>query len=293
MKQLVKNKILKSTKSSFLRFYGALIIIITLQACENNILPEAGSIADLTPPSANFSATQATGGADAWKVYTFSNQSSSATKYTWNFGDGNSSTDFEPTNTFPGEGTFTVSLTATDNLGEADTKVISVTVKKPLVPTVNVPTILEAGFEDGDLAGDTGDGRDSWRISGGSVFGITSSPVNTGSQAAKFSTDGRVAYQALEVSPNADYEISIFYTMKTSPAGGELRLAVLGKHISNASEAEAEIFASVLGTDQSSSNTYVELKLAFNSGNRTEIAIWMDSNNIAEARVDDVTIVAK
>ncbi|MCI2228232.1 PKD domain-containing protein [Polaribacter sp. MSW13] len=271
---------------------GILLLLISsgfIFSCEDNNLPETGSIADVTPPQAGFSATVSNGD---WKTYDFSNQSVSATDYVWDFGDGVPSTDKEPSHTFIGEGTYTVSLVASDKLGASSTFSTTVEVIEPAVPVVLVPDILEAGFEDGMLAGGTGDGRDSWRISGGSVFGITSSPVRTGSQGAKFSTDGRVAYQALEVSPNTDYEITIFYTMKTSPVGGEMRLAVLGKHISNASEAEAEIFAFVNGTDQSSSSTYVELKLAFNSGNRTEIAIWMDTNQVAEARVDDVSIAA-
>ncbi|MEL6190900.1 MAG: gliding motility-associated C-terminal domain-containing protein [Bacteroidota bacterium] len=48
----------------------------------------------------------------------FLNLSSGAIRYEWNFGDGNFSTETDPTNEFLGPGTYWVSLTAYDALGE-------------------------------------------------------------------------------------------------------------------------------------------------------------------------------
>lgn len=285
--------ILKYNKLSLLTLLG--VFLIAIISCDFEYdLPEANSIADQTPPQADFQSAQGVGVAEEWKDYTFSNLSTSATTYLWDFGDGNTSTSVDAMNTYPGEGTFTVTLTASDNLGV--TSVVSKTIEivEPDAPSAIIPVIGEAGFEDGDTTcGTAADGRDCWRISGGTIFGITSSPVNSGSQGAKFDAgSNRVGYQALTVSPNTDYTVTIYYTIKTAPTGSAMRLAILGNAISNASEAEAAIIASVTGNDQSDANTYVPLSVTFNSGASNTIAIWIDSNNVAESRVDDVSIVA-
>ncbi len=289
MKQQIKNGIW---------VLSALLFAITFSACDDLEKFEplgANSIADATPPSASFTATQGQGPDEEWKDYTFANGSVSATTYSWDFGDGNTSTEVDGENTYPGEGMYTVTLTASDDLGV--TSVVSETIEiiEPEEPMAILPVIKEPGFEDNspgsEDCGSGMDGRDCWRISGGSVFGITNSPVNTGSQGAKFNAnDARVAYQALTVSPNTDYTVTINYTIKTSPVGSEMRLAILGNAISNADEAEAAIIASTTGNNQDSASTYVPLSLTFNTGASDTIAIWIDSNNVAESRVDDVSI---
>lgn len=62
-------------------------------------------------PSAgfNFAANQTT--------VTFGNTSQGATSYSWNFGDGNTSTEENPTHTYGAPGTYNVSLAATNNCG--------------------------------------------------------------------------------------------------------------------------------------------------------------------------------
>lgn len=51
------------------------------------------------------------------KTVVFNNTSTFATSYLWNFGDGNTSTATSPTHTYADEGLYTVSLTATNNIG--------------------------------------------------------------------------------------------------------------------------------------------------------------------------------
>lgn len=48
---------------------------------------------------------------------TFTNTSTGATSYAWNFGDGSSGTDANPTHVYGSNGTFTVTLTATNSCG--------------------------------------------------------------------------------------------------------------------------------------------------------------------------------
>jgi len=262
-------------------------------SCEDEIYPEAGSVNDKTPPSAAFSASQGEGFNDEWKTYSFSNQSSSATDFSWDFGDGNTSTDFEPQNVYPGEGTFTISLTASDKLGVSSTFTENIVIVEPVAPSAVVPPILEASFEDNSLPDGSGDGRDSWRLSGAGVIQITSSPVYEGSQAAKFPSAGdRAAYQALDVTPNSDYTLTYYYTMKTSPSGGNVTVWILPGEVSEFSAIDtSQAIASFAGTDQSSSNDYVKVDLSFNTGANDKVAIFI-TNNLVESRVDSMSITA-
>jgi PKD repeat protein len=59
---------------------------------------------------------------------TFSNCSQNAVSYTWNFGDGTTSTLENPSHAFDTTGIFTVTLTATDNSSHTDTYTQNVTI---------------------------------------------------------------------------------------------------------------------------------------------------------------------
>lgn len=68
-------------------------------------------------------------------VSTMLNNSTGATSYVWDFGDGNSSSAFSPTHLFPSAsaGVYTVILTATDNSGCSDQDTAYVTVDEELL----------------------------------------------------------------------------------------------------------------------------------------------------------------
>lgn len=263
-------------------FFASIALLVS---CNELELPEEGSIPDLTPPEAKFGAV--TSPTDHLTI-NFANLSTSATDYFWEFGDGNTSTDKDASNTYPDVGEYQVTLTASDKLGAESTTTQIVVVSEP---AAIVPIINEAGFEDGSTAcGDNADGRDCWRISGGEIHQI-SSDAYEGDQSAKFPTSSkRVSYQALTVSPNTDYIITMYYSMKDDNPGGVMRLSILGKAIADASEAEDAIIASAEGTTQEGSKVFNKLTLAFNSGDTSTIAIWLDSNMVAEARADDLKI---
>lgn len=79
----------------------------------------------IAPPGAN-------------QTMTFDNTTSGdATSYRWDFGDGGSSTSFEPTHTFPGPGRYDVTITAT---GPGGTNSFTATVRvDPVVVVVDAP----------------------------------------------------------------------------------------------------------------------------------------------------------
>lgn len=282
---MINNITMKKLFNTRVLMVVAVFAALSLGACSDFELPEAGSQPDLTPPEAKFGAVTSPGD---YLTINFANLSSSATDYKWDFGDGNTSTDKDASNTYPSIGEYSVTLTASDKLGVESTTSQMVVVTEPAAIT---PIINEAGFEDGSTAcGTAADGRDCWRISGGTIYGI-SSDANSGEQSAKFETASRrVGYQALTVTPNTKYTVSMYYSMKETTDQGIMRLSILGSGITDADEAEAAIIATVDGTTQEGSKTWNKLSLTFDTGDTNTIAIWLDSNQVAEARADDVTI---
>jgi gliding motility-associated-like protein len=73
----------------------------------------------------------------------FVNQSRGATGYTWNFGDGDSATEVNPSHIFPETGAFNVCLNAANNAGCSDDT--CVTVRAIIKPLVDVPSAFTPG----------------------------------------------------------------------------------------------------------------------------------------------------
>ena len=261
----------------------AVAMTFSMFSCSDFELPEAGSIPDLTPPSAKFGAVVSP---DNNLTINFANLSTSSTDYMWDFGDGNTATSKDASNTYPDIGQYTVTLIASDKLGATSTvsQIVVVEEQKAILPVVQEP-----GFEDGTLPDGSGDGRDSWRNDLGGVIQITSSPVYSGEQAAKFPSAGdRVGYQALTVSANTDYVVTYYYTMKED-GDGSMTVAILGGGITDLDQAEAATLVKKVGTDQTDDSAYVKVDLFFNTGDNTTIAILMTNEGV-ESRVDEVSI---
>ncbi len=85
-------------------------------------------------PTAGFSST--TNG----PVATFTNTSTNGTSYSWNFGDGNSSTQSNPTHNYAADGTYTVVLTATNACGTSTFSQAVVIITAPTAGFTATPT---------------------------------------------------------------------------------------------------------------------------------------------------------
>ncbi len=254
-------------------------------------LPGANSKADTVFPEANFSYASSS---DDFRTINFTNLSTEALSYVWDFGNGNTSTDDDTSFTFSdGEGTYPVSLTATDGNGVSGTTSIDVIV----VEGPFQPIILEAGFEDDTLPEGGGDGRDSWRNSDlGGVIQITGSPVTLGDQGAKLPVPAgdRIGYQEITVDPDMNYDLSFWYTMLSGSSDARLIVSVLGVTqnggtFTTLDEVTNGTLASVTVTDDSEPDVYVQQKLSFNSGTNNTVAIFFTNGGV-EARLDDFTI---
>ena len=70
---------------------------------------------------------------------------SDSIEFLWNFGDGTTSTDQNPTHTYTAAGVYTATLTVTDSSGKTDTKSTTITAGNT-APTVTVTTPVNGGF---------------------------------------------------------------------------------------------------------------------------------------------------
>ncbi len=77
----------------------------------------------------------------------FTNNSDNATDFTWNFGDGETSTEADPTHIYAQNGTYEVTLTASNECGET-TATETVTISVETAPTADFTTAETAGCID-------------------------------------------------------------------------------------------------------------------------------------------------
>jgi PKD repeat protein len=151
-----------------------------------------------TAPVAAFSATPTTGGAPL--AVQFTDQSSFApTAWSWDFGDGNSSTEQHPSHVYTSTGTYDVTLTVSNALGSDDeTKVGYVDVSS--MPVVHVADVVVSRKTTGRWARGTAEvlvhDESEAPISGVTVSGYFSDPnpavfsdVTNGSGVTSFDSD--------------------------------------------------------------------------------------------------------
>jgi hypothetical protein len=252
-------------------------------SCSELEYPAEGSIADLTPPSASFGYTVDPGN---YQKIAFSNFSISSTDYSWDLGNGETSTDKNPVMTYP-DGRYLVTLTVSDKLNKTSTYSDSVIIIKP--KSAYQPVIQNPGY---DEVGDDSY-RDFWRNGDlGGVIQITSSPVHDGVRSAKLpSTGDRIGYQEFTVEENTDYIVKFWYTMLSSPVGS-LKVHILDGPVTDPATIDARSIFSETYTDQVDPNLYTEGVFEFNSGPSTKVAIYYTNKDV-EARVDTWSIKVK
>ncbi|WP_075341359.1 PKD domain-containing protein [Tenacibaculum agarivorans] len=219
------------TKDKLFKKYHFLVIFLSIalfsfSACESFEfeLPEEGSIEDKTPPSAEFEASQST---VDFKRYNFANLSVSATTYQWDFGDGNTSTDVDGVNDYPGEGKYTVTLTASDALGVESTISKEIEVVEPEQPDTPDPVIVNADFTKLPKSSGSDCACSAWINKSLGDQGESSSGNGGSDNVLKLDNiEPDHAYQEFEVVPNADYTITVLASFK-EPSGGAAPTSVL------------------------------------------------------------------
>ncbi len=147
-----------STLSNLLegQTYYYAVTAYDLSRVESAYSNQATSTVPFSAPSANFSANKSTGAAPLAVTFT-STSSGTITGYSWNFGDGTSSTAQNPAHSYSTAGTYTVILSVSGPGGSNSlTKAAYITVSSAGVPK---PAVVKHDFN--------GDGKDDilWRNS--------------------------------------------------------------------------------------------------------------------------------
>jgi len=96
---------MKNVKNALMAITVVLMLGAVFSACQKEELPVAGF---------DYSPTEIV----QWDMVTFTNTTTKGSTYSWDFGDGSSSTDENPTHSFVTAGTHTVKLTATNEDGD-------------------------------------------------------------------------------------------------------------------------------------------------------------------------------
>ncbi|MBP0904905.1 PKD domain-containing protein [Mariniflexile gromovii] len=274
--------------------FGALALIacVSVTSCDPTIdalafdLPEANSKPDLTPPTANFKATVTLD----YLTYNFSNISTSATDYLWDYGDGNTSTGVDGINTFPGEGTYKVTLTASDKLGQKSIFTMDIEVVEPDVPVILPPVLIFPDFEN-DAE------KNEWKAPfKGTMQTTTSGGYYEGARGGKLPQDGsRAGYQEFDITPNANFVLRFKYRIRDREPlqTGEMYVRIV-KPLTISSYDLA-----VIESNSIASATYVESDtttgslqdgaIFFNSGANTRLAILFH-NELDECYIDSFKI---
>lgn len=291
-----------------------LLATLVFFGCEKSFkydLPEENSIEDTELPVADFSYIP---DANDFSKIDFTNLSFESTRYEWDFGSGNTSTDVDPSHIFPGEGTYPVTLTARDGNNASDAVTINVEVIDVFVPIS--PTIINGDFTDG---------QNDWKFS--TFTGGTTSPFNSSSDGSWFNYDGtdngsktpgakwtmstsagayvssntRYAYQALVVSPNTDYILEYEYAIKDggTQAPGDNRIVgnILDGHFADGVDGVASYMAGPLVThvgDMDLGKTvFTKVEEEFTSNASGEIAIFIYGVTDLDGYVDNVKVYPK
>lgn len=143
------------------------------------------SITVMLPPTADFSGSPLTSCYAPLNV-NFTNNSSGASSYQWNFGDNSTSSSINPTHTFNSQGNYTITLTAISSNGCSSTKTMNsyVNIQLPVVSIDSLPikgcAPLTHTFQHNIIGGDAiasyqwnfGDGSTSTDQSPTHTFGV-------------------------------------------------------------------------------------------------------------------------
>lgn len=237
------------------------------------------------PPSASF--TYEASDANYLQI-DFNNASINADSYSWDFGDGGSSTDEDPSHTYAMAGDYTVTLTAKNSEGLEDEVSMELSLKEPISAAINNPSFDDEPERD--------DNRMAWRnealeadadvvIANSDYMLQTSSTARTGSFAGKLPTaensskPRRWLYQAIEVEPNTDYKISGWIRNKDAGVGSTVTFEIYDAPFDNASNIgnasaiiKSENYDASTGHD---TNDWTEATISFNSGSSSEVVLFI------------------
>ena len=228
-----KININKSANRYLLAGMAAIFLSMFMASCDFEFaLPEAGSIPDATLPSADFSFTPGVD-IETFMEVDFTNLSRSATDYSWDFGGGNTTADFEPSFTFSGEGTFPVTLTVMDKNGESSSITKDVVLIEPEEPDAPDPVLINNDFDKLPKSSGSDCSCSGWINKDIGEQGESSSGNGGSDNVVKFdNNEPDHVYQEFAVVENQSYTITLVTSFKslvnnTPPQPSMLEIRIL------------------------------------------------------------------
>ncbi|MEO9869158.1 PKD domain-containing protein [Ekhidna sp.] len=314
-----------------------LFAIVFFVSCEFE-LPEAGSLPDNILPEANYSYVRSGNTLADFKFVSFTNASSEATKYEWDFGVGvvcdtatvdgiltiicstettSAEKDVPLVKFEDGEGTYPVTLTASDANGSSSDLTLDVEVIDQFVainPTVQngdfsiTPFTTEDwkvnAFTDGTTTAPNTtsdgnsinyDGSDNGSKTPGMKFASgTSNPANPGGR--------RYAYQTLTVSPTTTdrtVKYILEYDYAITAGAGTITFEVLDGHFEDdgadalASSTGPGPLGQSVATETLGKGNFTTEKMEFTSNGSGLISIWIYAELTADGWIDNVKLYPK
>jgi PKD repeat protein len=257
-----------------------------------------GTIAGPVAPVADFSGTPVSGAAPLTVAFTDLSTGTPVT-WAWDFGDGGTSSDQNPTYAYTAPGTYTVALTATNGVGDdTETKVDYITVLGPPVAdfsgdTLTGPVPLTVNFTDASTNTPTswfwdfGDGGSSAVQNPTYIYAYTGvyTVTLTATNSAGSDSETKIAY--ITVTAVAEYGASVVENCDIDTGG-----AAVGLRVSDVAYARDNRLGSVV-IDASAElrvkdNSYSTLTL---NGTLTSLAgdrsVW-DTANFPDAHASDI-----
>lgn len=312
----MKNRINIFSKVTVL--FLCFITVVAFNSCESAYefdLPESGSQADTVLPTADFSYIP---DPVNFNTIQFTDLSFQSINYLWDFGGGDTTTERDPVYTFPAvEGTYPVTLTASDANGASDTVTIDVVVVDVFVAVT--PEVLNGDFQDGtnDWKFDSFTGGNtnpfnsssdgSWLNYDGSDNGSKTKGAkwtSSTSAGAYLSSNTRYAYQAITVS-NVDgsglpvnYILEFEYAIKDdgTQAPGDNRIigGIIDGHFTDGADAIASFNAAPLamfvGDEDLGKTVFTTVQIPFTSNATGEVSILIYGVTDVDAYVDNVKV---
>lgn len=310
---------IKSMKQIFRSTWMVLVFLMSifLTSCNYDFdLPDANSKPDETPPTASFAAASST--IDGYLTYNFANLSDNGTDYEWDFGDGSSSTEFEPTHVYAEsptdeEGTpYVVTLTIADKLNAVSAISNTITVMKPAIPPAIIPEILNGDFEQGtsgwkpsSFSGPFGNTKAFNASSDGSPENYEGVDTGSKTKGAKYTGgssagpslggDSRFAYQAITVTPNTEYTLEYAHAIKTDKddieGGDRVIVEILDGWFDDGADAYASTpLVQATGSTANGKGNFEVVSQTFTSNDSGQIAIWIYAITKDELYVDNVKV---
>jgi len=210
----------------------------------------------------------------------------------WDFGDGNSSTAQNPSHTYASAGTYTVSISVTDNQGAGDSVSDSITVtasnSAPTASFTHVANDLTVTFTDGSSDPDGSIASRSWDFGDGNSS-TTQNPSHSYASAGTYTV-------ALTVTDNqgASDTVSNAVTVTSSSNGCDAGLNSYSGNLTGSNDSEVQPNGTyfyhtggvLVGHLTGPQGTDFDLRLRFWSGSWKNVASSLSSSSIEDISYD-------